>query len=264
MDKKILLTFDLEEFDLPAEFGCSITETEQNQVTLNGLESLTGLLAKYKIPATFFTTSAFALRNPELVKGLAGTHEIASHSINHSSFNIGDLRESREVLENITRSSVKGFRMPRFAEIRKNKVEEAGYTYDSSVNPTLIPGRYNKLLAGRKIHTIKDRGLIEVPVSVVPLLRFPLFWLSFKNIPYPAYLMLCRFTLRYDSCLVLYFHPWEFAELQSFKIPWYIKSISGGDMLKRFERLIADLGSDGDFCTVSGYLGTAWENLQPA
>lgn len=255
MVNRILLTFDLEEFDLPAEFGCTITQQEQNEVTLSGLNMLTGILSGHKIPVTFFVTSGFGLRNPELLKTLAKSHEIASHSKSHSAFSESDLYESRIVLENITGSIVNGFRMPRFSELDKDKVKEAGYLYDSSVNPTLIPGRYNKLFAKRKIHTIKDSQLIEVPVSVLPLFRFPLFWLSFKNIPYPAYLSLCRFTLRHDSSLILYFHPWEFADLQPYKIPKYIKPISGKAMSARFERLISDLSTDGDFCTISGFLG---------
>jgi hypothetical protein len=95
---------------------------------------------------------------------------------------------------------------------------------------------------------------VEIPVSVTPVIRFPLFWLSFKNIPLPVYIHLCRSAMRKDSYLHLYFHPWEFAELKSFKIPWYIKTHSGNSMSERFEKLIVELKKMGDFSTISGFL----------
>jgi hypothetical protein len=68
LEKRIPLTFDLEEFDLPLEFGCPISDEGQINVTNNGLQRLTMLLSKYKIPATFFITALYADKNKELIK----------------------------------------------------------------------------------------------------------------------------------------------------------------------------------------------------
>ena len=65
---------------------------------------------------------------------------------------------------------------------------------------------------------------------------------------------MCKKSIWKDSYLHLCFHPWEFAELDLFKIPWYIKTLSGNLMLERFEKLIAELMKTGDFSTISGYL----------
>jgi peptidoglycan/xylan/chitin deacetylase (PgdA/CDA1 family) len=255
LETLILLTFDLEEFDLPLEYGLPISEEEQIAVSNTGIQRLTKLLSKYNIPATFFTTSFYASKNKELIKNLSASHEIASHSKNHSSFKDSDLPDSKMELEQITGKSVNGFRMPRFAKVDKTKIKSAGYYYDSSINPTFIPGRYNNIQTPRKFYTDNESNLIEIPVSVSPVIRFPLFWLSFKNIPFQLYLSWCRRTIRKDSYLNLYFHPWEFADLESFKIPAYIKDPSGNVLIERFEKLISGLKETGDFSTISSFLG---------
>ena len=254
MRKHIILTFDLEEFDLPLEFGCPISEEDQINISNNGLQQLTRLLSKFSIHATFFTTSYYAIKNKELVKNLSVNHEIASHSKIHSQFDVTDLSESKTELEKITGKQIYGFRMPHFKKIDFSIIKEAGYIYDSSINPTCIPGRYNNLLSRRKIYRDIRSNLIEIPVSVSPLIRFPLFWLSFKNIPFPVYLNLCKQAIWKDSYLHLYFHPWEFAKLESFNLPAYIKKPSGDQLLKKFEKLIVELKKKGDFSTISGFL----------
>lgn len=254
MKNRILLTFDLEEFDLPLEFGCPISEQDQIEVTNRGLQNLTGLLSEQNIPATFFTTSFYAGKNKELVKNLATGHEIASHSKHHSDFRESDPLDSKLEIEQITGKQVNGFRIPRFSKIDKGLLTSAGYKYDSSVNPTFIPGRYNNLSANRKLHKDPYSNLVIFPVSVTSVIRFPLFWLSFKNLPLQIYMMMCRNTLKKDSYLHLYFHPWEFDDLSQFKIPGYIKKPSGDSFTRKFEKMLVSLKKAGEFSTVSGFI----------
>ena len=254
MKPQILLTFDLEEFDLPLEFGCPISDEDQINISDEGLNRLTGLLSEYRIPATFFTTSCYANKNKELIKNLSKDHEIASHSRSHSDFRATDPSDSKADIERITGKQIYGFRMPHFRKTDLSLIKSAGYCYDSSVNPAFVPGRYNNLLARRKFYYDNRSNLIEIPASVSPFIRFPLFWLSFKNIPFSVYVRLCKSAIRKDSYLHLYFHPWEFAELESFNIPKYIKTPSGNSLSERFEKLIEELRKAGDFSTISGFL----------
>lgn len=254
MKNCILLTFDLEEFDLPLEFGCPISEEEQINVTNIGVQKIIGLLSKYDIKATFFATAFYAERDREVIRSISLTHEIASHSNKHSEVRADDPSVSKSVLEKITGKQVNGFRMPRFGGIDRMILKSAGYKYDSSVNPTFIPGRYNNLFMPRKYFTDKGSEIIVLPISVSPVIRFPLFWISFKNLPLSFYLFICKQTLRKDSYLHLYFHPWEFEDLDRFKIPGYLKSVSGDKLLGRLERLIVNLKNANDFSTVSGFL----------
>ena len=254
MKPQVLLTFDLEEFDLPLEFSCPVSVDDQIEISNEGLKRLTGILTARNIPATFFTTSFYAGKNQVLMKELSANHEIASHSKYHSSFSEGDMAESRIELQKITGQEIRGFRMPRFSAASLLNIKEAGYSYDSSLNPTFIPGRYNKLSSPRLYYTDNESRLAELPVSVSPVMRFPLFWLSFKNLPFAIYLNMCRRVMRKDSYLHLYFHPWEFADLASLDIPRYIKRLSGNALAERFEKLLAALEEEGEFSTVSDFL----------
>ena len=256
--KLINLTFDLEEFDIPEEYGQKVSHEDQMNVTRKGTEKVLALLDKYHVTATFFTTGNYARQNADLVKVISLKHEIASHALYHDpfyEFKESDLLESKQILESITGHEVTGFRMPRLKPFNMARLLEIGYTYDSSLNPTYLPGRYN-LLHENPLPNLKN-GLIELPCSTTPYLRFPLFWLSFKNLPIGLYATLCGLTLRKLKSLMLYFHPWEFAEIGQYKLPGYVKSPDGDILLKKLEDLIVYLKKrNGEFVTANMFCKT--------
>jgi peptidoglycan/xylan/chitin deacetylase (PgdA/CDA1 family) len=256
VSKHILLTFDLEEFDLPLEFGCSISLTEQMNITNLGLEKVNTLLDKHNIKATFFTTSVYAQANPSGIIQIAAKHEIASHSHCHNLFVSEDYEKSKQILEGIIKADVKGFRMPRMEMPDFVQLKCCGYKYDSSLNPTFIPYRYNNFSKPRTFFIESYTGLIILPASVSPVIRFPLFWLSFKNTPFYFYSFLCKETIKKDNYLHLYFHPWEFADIKSFKIPKYITNQDGDQLTAKFEKLLIYLKKLGEFMTISEFLVT--------
>ena len=176
--------------------------------SLSGLEAVLCLLDHLGVRATFFITANFAQHYPDLVRKIAEDHEVASHGFYHSSFDLGDLEKSRKALEALISQPVTGFRMPRLKPIDDRAISAAGYAYSSSMNPTYLPGRYNNFFQPRLPYYADQ--LLNLPVSVMPLIRFPLFWLSFKNLPLPIYKIASKLTLLWDSHLNLYFHPWEF------------------------------------------------------
>ena len=249
---EILLTFDVEEFDLPLEYGIPISDDEQMAVGKKGLEAINEILEDEDIHCTLFTTANFALRFPKQISGLSQRHEIASHTFFHSSFKQDDLKNSLVALENITSKKVYGLRMPRMRKISPSWIKEAGYKYDSSMNPAWIPGRYNNLSKPRRIYT--ELGLTKIPVSVSPNFRVPLFWLSFKNFPYVWFRNIALKTLKKDGYLSLYFHPWEFVDLNQYKIPSMIKRKSGDELIEKLNRLISDLKDEGDFISMNSLI----------
>jgi len=250
--KKILLGIDLEEFDIPEEYGQKIDLESKIMVSKVGLQNLLPILDRYHISATFFTTAFWAKQQPEIVLKLSAHHEIASHTYYHNSFQKEDLQLSRIALSKISGKEVKGLRMPKMKMISPADIQHAGYEYDSSLNPIYIPGRYNHLGAKKQVY--KTAGIYEMPVSVSTPFRIPLFWLSFKNLPLSLYLSLCNKTLHNTGCLILYFHPWEFTDLNSFKIPGYIKRFSGTKMLERIDLLLKSLTQVGEFVTHGRFL----------
>ena len=200
----ILLSFDVEEFDLPLEYKHHINPDEQMKIGYEGLEAITDILET--VCCTLFTTANFAQHFPTKIYQLAQQHEIASHSLYHSSFETKHLKESKEILEAISKQRIVGLRMPRMRQVDMNDVKAAGYIYDSSVNPTWIPGRYNYRHLPRTVYT--DNSVLRIPASVTPRVRIPLFWLAFKNLPYHIFRKFALQTLQKDGYLNLYFHPW--------------------------------------------------------
>lgn len=249
----ILISFDVEEFDIPLEYGCNIAPEEQMEIGNRGLNAVLPLLDKHSVPCTMFTTANFANCFPQQVQRMAQLHEIASHTYYHSKFETADLLASRKRLEEISGQMVTGLRMPRMKEVPMVDVKNAGYLYDSSVNPTWLPGRYNKLHISRTV--FKEDGMLRLPASVSPM-RIPLFWLGFKNFPYSFFLHLCKRTLKKDGYLCLYFHPWEFTNIEGYNLPGFVKRHNGVALLTRLEQLIVDLKKVGSFSTVRDFLGT--------
>ena len=252
MISSIVLSIDVEEFDMPLEYGHSIPIEKQMEAGKKGLDALMPILEKHRIITTLFTTANFALTFSDSIASLSNKHEIASHTYFHSTFEYSHLLESKLVLEQITQKKITGLRMPRMKKINHHEIIKAGYTYDSSVHPTWIPGRYNNLHLPRTIFQ-KD-SLTIVPASVTNPLRIPLFWLAFKNYPYAFFKNACIQILKKDGFLCLYFHPWEFIDLGEFNIPHYCKRIDGNALLDRLEKLIIDLAPYGNFCSISDHL----------
>ena len=252
MDRgKIILTFDVEEFDIPLEYGYHIPFGKQIEITTTGLKNILGLLSKHQIKCTFFTTAAYAQQQPALIKSISEKHEIASHGYSHSSFLVDDLSRSKGILEAIINKPLYGFRMPRFAPVDSSEIKKAGYKYNSSLNPIWIPGRYNNSRKPR-LPFFNDNVLI-IPTSVTPFFRIPLFWLSFKNVPMRFFKLLLLHSLKYDGLLSLYFHPWEFVEIDGYRLPWFIRRMSGKNMLERLDSIINVLKSEADFITMIDY-----------
>ena len=245
MDRLILLSFDLEEFDAPLEYGRDIPEELQFDVSARGMGVLLPLLDRLDIRATFFTTARFALHDPVLLRRVAERHDVGSHGFQHSGFSESDLRKSRECIEAVTGKPVGGFRRPRLAPTEHRLILEAGYRYNSSENPIWIPGRYNNLRAPRTAYFSGE--LLNVPASASPWVRIPLFWLAFRNLPGPLIQAASRLTLMTDSYLNLYFHPSEFIDLRGFGLPWYMTRLSGRAMLERLERYLLRLKRFGRF-----------------
>ncbi len=170
--RKILFSIDLEEFDIPEEHGTSLPLATKLQVSLEGMQQLELLLQKHNATATLFTTAFWASQHREYVRDLAQQHEIASHTFFHDRFAPEDLKTSRDVLSRISGQAVNGLRMPLMQNIDHKAVKEAGYTYDSSLHPTWLPGRYNHLRSPRKVFHNKE-GLWILPASVTPYSASP-------------------------------------------------------------------------------------------
>lgn len=243
----ILLGFDIEEFDMPFEYGKALPFEEQLSISTSGTLLILELLKITGVKATFFCTANYAINKPDVIlKIVNGGHEIASHGYYHSDFKIAHLAQSKTKLEEISGTKITGFRMARMMPVDEIEIQKAGYTYNSSLNPTFIPGRYNNLKKPRT--WFFDKGVLQIPASVSPLIRFPLFWLSFHNLPMGMLKWMSAAAHNKDGYLNLYFHPWEFTDLKQperYGFPQYISKNSGVDFVKRIKDFIVWAQSKG-------------------
>ena len=252
--KKVCLSFDFEECDLPRESGVDFPIEEGMKVSSEGANAVLDVLERHGVRATFFCTLNFAERAPEVMRRIIdGGHEVAAHGVDHFHQVPEDPYLCKEGLERLYGVKVVGYRQPRMFPVDDAALGAAGYLYNSSLNPAFVPGRYMHLTTPRTLFA-KD-GLMQVPASVTPRLRFPLFWLALHLLPEGLYRFLVRRTLAHDGYFVTYFHPWEFSSLADraaeLKVPRLVRANLGRPMIGRLDRLIAALkGPEVEFVTI--------------
>lgn len=181
-------------------------------------------------------------------------HEIANHSFMHEPwlhlYSRDELREdferSEEAILNVTGRRPLGFRGPGFSTsvAVREMLRERGYRYDASLFPTVLgplarlyfllktrlPAEEKKKRSGlygnlsNALSPLRpfeiDPGLVEVPVSTMPVLRFPihLSYLLFlaqysealARLYWKAAILLCRLR-RIGPSLLL--HPTDFLDV---------------------------------------------------
>lgn len=237
----ILLGFDVEEFDMPLEYGKTMPFDEQLAISTTGTNIVLAILAQAGIKATFFCTANYAVNKPEIIQKITEAgHELASHGYYHSDFKVEHLLQSKLKLEEISGVDVTGFRMARMMPVDEREIAKAGYVYNSSINPTFIPGRYNNFSKPRK--WFFDEGVLQIPASVSPIIRWPLFWLTFHNLPMSVIKWMASAAHNKDGYLNLYFHPWEFTDLnqpEKYGFPGYVAKNSGDYFTERITDFIA-------------------------
>lgn len=250
----VLLSFDVEEFDLPREHRMEISLEEGMKVSAEGLVRILKVLEKTDVKATFFITGNFAKMRPDLVLKIRDAgYEVACHGVDHFKPRKTDITESKKIVEKTAGVKVTGYRQPRMFKISYKELKRRGYKYDSSVNPAFIPGRYNHLNAPRTPFMRED--VLEIPTSVATLVRVPLFWLALHVFPVSLYVRMAKMSLKKTGYFATYFHPWEFASvLKKYKVvPGYIKKNSGVELEKRLERVIVELDNYAEFVTYNEY-----------
>ena len=242
---KILLSFDTEEFDVPREHGVNFSLEEGMKVSKFGTNRILDSLKQNQVRATFFCTANFVKHAPEVIKRIMDEgHEVACHGVDHWHPKATDVKESKEVLEQATGRTAYGYRQPRMFPVSDEDIKNMGYQYNSSF--------------------MKD-GVMQIPASVTPIIRFPLFWLALHNLPECIYHALVRRVIKHDGYFVTYFHPWEFYALKEhpeFKMPFIIKNHSGEQMFQRLDRLIKMLKQRGcEFITFEEFVKLKKEEL---
>lgn len=228
---RICLTFDTEELTLPEECGLGAMYNRATEFSREGVARLIKVMEEFDAKATFFTTGFFAEREPEAVKILDSYgHEIGCHGPNNTNLtkytkeNLSrHISDTTKLLSSLIRKEISGFRAPMYF-INKDIIDivyDQGYSYDSSVHPAIVPGRYYNYKLPLDPYFLRVNGvgkqsqklLLELPIAVIPIIRFPISWWWMRNIGAWLTVSGTKINLMQKRDVILYFHPWEFADL---------------------------------------------------
>lgn len=191
--KPCLITNDVETTSI---VNHRLSDETGRYVLEQGMPRLLDLYERYGVRATFFFTGHIAQLYPRVVQmAQERGHEVGSHGLTHEvgkAFDamprdeqLSHLKQSKQILENITGTPVVSFRAPA-ARVSKNfpsVLQEAGFLIDSSVSSQRLDmffsfGSLNKLHwlgAPRKAYICKadnifqrgTDGIFEIPISAM-------------------------------------------------------------------------------------------------
>jgi peptidoglycan/xylan/chitin deacetylase (PgdA/CDA1 family) len=242
--KALLLTFDVEEFDLPVECGRATPAATQIEITARGLERVLAVLARHRAPATFFATGVFARARADLLRRLtAAGHEVGVHGLAHqddyglmpADAAVGRLRAARAVIEAASGAPADGVRTPHLRPCPAVRLRAAGFRYDASAHPTWVPTRYNGLRLPRR--PWRDHDLVRLPISVVPAIRLPVSFIWFRAAGRLRRLAVA--AAGYDApYLHLYFHPWEAEAIRGCGVPRWLAAGCGPPFVAALDALL--------------------------
>jgi hypothetical protein len=212
---------------------------KENFMIENGVISLLNLFYNHKIKATFFVPSLVAENFPSLMSNIIEQkHEIACHGLKHhpleatldANRQFENIKTATYILESITGSKPLGFRAPLF-NINKNcwvALYKNGYIYDSSIvcspffGKTPLPKKPFFLLEFGKINVC---SLIEIPVSVNPLLPFPLGGAYMRTFGMLWSKTGIKLNLLFKTPVTFYIHPKDVVQGVHAHSWWHYRNI---------------------------------------
>jgi len=251
---KVCLTIDAEFWDSPQYFG--LAEEKNKQHGNKGCQAVLDLFGDFRIKSTFFVAIEFAQQHPATIdRVIQAGHEMASYLCSHVRFDrlesakrSFEINESKRFFEERFGIPIKGFRAPGNLIGRDHflLLKGAGYQYDSSLHPALLPHRPFDVFKSKSPFSVD--GVVEIPIST--LAGLPVSWVFMRNLG----VWLARWAVSYNRMLardlVLYFHSWDFEPLPAVPgLPRYVTRATGRDFLAMMAKLIIEFQKKGfSFC----------------
>lgn len=269
-----LFTVDVEEYFQVHAFGDVVKRQEWDSLPSRvelSTRHLMDLLDEREVRATFFILGWIAERHPDLVREVARRgHEVASHGWWHqrvASQTVDefrrDVRDAKQILEDVTGREVMGYRAPRFSIVPGTEwalevLIEEGYRYDSSIVPARCPGEGGFPGAETGPHLLRtDAGtLLELPLATFEWMGLSLPAAGgayLRHLPYAWVRRALRQWRKAGAPTVFYVHPWELDPDQP-RIP-----VSATDRLRHYRGLdrtearLRRITADFDFTSVEDW-----------
>ena len=257
------MTVDVEDYFQVSAFEGVVDKKDWDSISLrvgDNTHRLLDLFAEHDVKSTFFTLGWVAKRCPDVIRRIVNEgHELASHGLAHQRATTmskqelyDDIKQSKDILEDIGGVTLKGYRAPSFSINDTNTwaydiLKELGFVYSSSTYPI------NHDLYGvpewPRFKYKRDNGIIEIPIPTVlknnanvgigggGYFRLYPYWLSKRRIR--------EFMKTESEPYSFYFHPWEIdAQQPRFEnAPWKSKVrhyINLSRMEGKVEKLLTD------------------------
>ena len=225
--KRCIFSVDVEDWfhilDLAAGPGIEEWERLPSRVDAN-FRRMLDLFDQHGARVTCFFLGWIAERHPDLVKEAARRgHEVASHGYAHQLVYqqspeqfLEDVRRAKGIIEEAAGTEVLGYRSPGFSCTADtpwffDKLEVAGYLYDSSVFPARR-GHGGMEDARLEPHVVDSHRLVEFPITVTPAAGRNLCFFGggyLRLFPYRLVRSMARRVLDDDRPVIFYIHPRE-------------------------------------------------------
>jgi polysaccharide deacetylase family protein (PEP-CTERM system associated) len=203
----------------------------------NTLRTL-GILREENVRVTMFVLGKFAERFPQIIKEIrADGHEVACHGYGHLQVDqqtpdqfLVDIRQCKDILEQIIGEKVIGYRAPDFSIVGKSLwaldvLVEAGFEYDSSIMPVRHPryGIPDWPAVPVRVKLRRGASILEAPLATYCALgmNWPVGGGGYHRLlPGVMSRYFARQVMR-RAPFVFYCHPYEFDvnELEEVSLP---------------------------------------------
>tara|TARA_B100000963_G_scaffold361982_1_gene401584 strand:- start:1876 stop:2706 length:831 start_codon:yes stop_codon:yes gene_type:complete len=261
--KNFFLTLDLEEW-YHLQYFNDLNEAEKKDIFIFKLNDFFDFLDSRKVKITVFVVAELAKKYPEIIKNISSRgHEIACHGLDHKlDYNktdkkfISDLKYAKNILEEICKKKVLGYRSPCFS-LTDNKLElvsKLGFRYDSSYVNFESHKLYNKLsLKGYRVldNLIYIKGKFkefEVPTyKLTKKINLPISGGAyFRFLPLSLTKLLIKSYYKTNKNFIFYIHPFELnsSKINLSKLSFLNKvrfQYKRKNNLERFKRLVVFL-----------------------
>ncbi|WP_254272290.1 polysaccharide deacetylase family protein [Haloarcula marina] len=247
--RRACLTLDLEK-------NWNFEDPELKYATFDYLDDYIDLLDTLDLPLSVFVVGETIEDRPDAIERLQERLDVEfhlhsySHDISGSADFEREVRLGTQAFESFFGRQPEGYRSTqgRIERSAFRFLESSGFLFDSSVFPTYRPGVYNNLRAPVEPYQATGTdSLLEIPVAVVPRLRFPLSQGYVKAIGAPFLAVLRHIPLQdvvvYNSHLQDFYHTQAHERLGPQRKLFYGRNVAQSEHI--FERVVETLRRKG-------------------